>query len=89
MAAVAPSLAGQLLTDPRVRLFDVSGTMIAENDSWAEQGDGSPIPAEHQPAEAAEAALAVTLDPGAYTAIVDGADGGTGIGIVEVFEVSE
>ena len=31
----------------------------------------------------------LTLQPGAYTAIVDGANGGSGIGIVEVIEVSE
>jgi hypothetical protein len=31
--------------------------------------------------------MLVTLPPGAYTAIVSGADGGTGVGLVEVFEV--
>ena len=34
-----------------------------------------------------EAALLVTLPPGAYTAIVSGVSGGTGVGLVEVFEV--
>jgi hypothetical protein len=33
-----------------------------------------------------EAAILITLPPGAYTAIVTGADGGTGVGLVEVFE---
>tara|TARA_B100000676_G_C18081137_1_gene851322 strand:+ start:128 stop:1954 length:1827 start_codon:yes stop_codon:yes gene_type:complete len=89
MAEVSPGLAGQLLNDPRIRLFNLSGVMIAENDSWAEQGDGAPIPVSQQPGDAAEAALMLTLQPGAYTAIVDGANGGSGIGIVEVIEVSE
>lgn len=35
---------------------------------------------------ALEAAILITLPPGAYTAIVTGADGGTGVGLVEVFE---
>lgn len=35
---------------------------------------------------ALEAAILITLPPGAYTAIVSGADGGTGVGLVEVFE---
>ena len=35
---------------------------------------------------ALEAAILITLQPGAYTAIVTGASGGTGIGLVEVFE---
>jgi hypothetical protein len=33
-----------------------------------------------------ESAILITLPPGAYTAIVTGNDGGTGIGLVEVFE---
>jgi hypothetical protein len=33
-----------------------------------------------------EAVILVTLPPGGYTAIVTGADGGTGVGLVEVFE---
>ncbi len=37
------------------------------------------------PANAKEAALLMTLNPGAYTAIVSGAGDATGIGIVEVF----
>ena len=35
---------------------------------------------------ALESAVLITLPPGAYTGIVTGADGGTGVGIVEVFE---
>ena len=35
---------------------------------------------------ALEAGILITLAPGAYTAIVTGADGGTGVGLVEVFE---
>ena len=34
-----------------------------------------------------ESAMLITLEPGAYTAIVRGADGGTGVGLVEVFEM--
>jgi hypothetical protein len=33
-----------------------------------------------------ESAILITLPPGGYTAIVTGADGGTGVGLVEVFE---
>ncbi len=33
-----------------------------------------------------ESAILITLPPGGYTAMVTGADGGTGIGLVEVFE---
>ena len=33
-----------------------------------------------------EAAILITLDPGAYNAIVSGVGGTTGVGLVEVFE---
>ena len=36
-----------------------------------------------------ESTILITLPPGAYTAIVTGADGGTGVGLVEVFEVDD
>ena len=35
---------------------------------------------------AQESAILITLPPGAYTAIVTGANGGTGVGLVEMFE---
>ena len=34
-----------------------------------------------------DAALVITLPPGAYTAQVSGADGGTGQAIVEIYEL--
>jgi hypothetical protein len=40
------------------------------------------------PGCAQESAILITLPPGAYTAIVSGVDGGTGVGLVEVFEVN-
>ena len=39
------------------------------------------------PSNALESAVLLTLPPGAYTAIVSGAGGGTGVGMVEVFPV--
>ena len=39
------------------------------------------------PGCAQESAILITLPPGAYTAIVSGVGGGTGVGLVEVFEL--
>jgi hypothetical protein len=39
------------------------------------------------PGCAQESAMLITLPPGAYTAIISGVGGGTGVGLVEVFEV--
>ncbi|HEX9265727.1 MAG TPA: S8 family serine peptidase [Candidatus Binatia bacterium] len=37
---------------------------------------------------AQESAILITLAPGAYTAIVTGVGGGTGVGLIEVFEIN-
>jgi hypothetical protein len=37
------------------------------------------------PSNILESAILITLEPGAYTAVVSGAGGTTGVGIVEVF----
>ena len=89
--ARGPSLAeaGVLgtLTDPMVTLHRVTGELLDSNDSWMNHARSGQIPAGLAPTHATEAAIIATLDPGAYTPIVSGADGGTGVGIVEVFEV--
>ena len=36
-----------------------------------------------------ESAILITLPPGAYTSMVTGADGGTGVGLVEVFDADD
>jgi hypothetical protein len=40
------------------------------------------------PGCAQESAIVITLPAGAYTAILSGVGGGTGVGLVEVFEVN-
>jgi hypothetical protein len=40
------------------------------------------------PGCAQESAILITLPPGAYTAIASGVGGGTGVGLVEVFEIN-
>lgn len=39
------------------------------------------------PAGTKDAAVVLTLAPGAYTALVSGADGSTGVALVEVYEL--
>ena len=49
--------------------------------------DPNPGQSTPPPGCAQEAAILITLPPGGYTAIQSGVGGGTGIGLVEVFEV--
>jgi hypothetical protein len=78
------------LTNPTLTLVRASdNTIIATNDDWESQEsprDLSAIQASgFQPSNASEPAISATLPPGAYTAIVQGVGGGTGIGLVGVF----
>jgi hypothetical protein len=76
------------LANPKLELYS-GQTKIAENDDW--QTNPPDVVTDIQatgiaPSNALESALMVTLNPGAYTAIVSGVNDGTGVAIVEVFE---
>jgi alpha-tubulin suppressor-like RCC1 family protein len=81
---------GDALADPKLELFDDSGR-INSNDDW----DSSDVLAGIFPTVGAfglergskDAALLVTLPPGKYTAQVSGVAGGSGVAMVEVYEV--
>jgi hypothetical protein len=88
--AIGPSLAASgltnLLDDPMLELRDRLGNLVAANDDWRTQqaqveASGLPPPDDH------ESAIVVSLPPGNYTAIVTGKSGGTGIGLVEVYDL--
>jgi hypothetical protein len=75
------------LSNPTLQLVRSSDqAVVAANDDWQGAGNAAAIGASgFAPADARESAILVTLAPGAYTAIVAGAGGVTGVGIVEVF----
>ncbi|XOV89516.1 MAG: hypothetical protein ACFHX7_06430 [Pseudomonadota bacterium] len=90
--AKGPSLTEQgvpgALANPRIAIFS-GASVIKTNDSWDSEDnlDKEKIPLDLRPTNSLEATVYMELAPGPYTAIVDGSDGGTGVGIVEVFEV--
>jgi hypothetical protein len=91
--ALGPSLASQgvasALTDPNLELRDAAGNLLASNNNWAEGANAAQIQSEgFAPSQPAEAAVRVTLNPGNFTAVVRSANGGTGIGLVEVYDLS-
>ena len=77
------------LANPVLQLVRSSDQVtLATNDNWQGATNAAAITASgFAPSNPLEAAVLMTLAPGAYTAIVSGAGGGTGVGIVEVFEV--
>ncbi len=91
--AIGPSLTAfgvaGALSNPTLQLVRQSdGATLATNDNWGSASNHSAISASgFAPTSAAESAIMMTLDPGAYTALVSGAGGATGVGLVEVYEV--
>jgi hypothetical protein len=84
LAQANPPVAG-VLADPQLRLLSGQNEM-AVNDNWRDSPDADAIEAtDFEPLNDLEPAILVTLDPGAYTAIVSGVGGTTGVALVEVF----
>ena len=99
MRAVGPSLNAFLtgaLQDPTLELRNSSGALLASNDNWQTTKLGGVLTANQSfdilgtgiaPSQPAEPAILATLNPGAYTGVVGGANNGTGIALVEVYDL--
>jgi hypothetical protein len=92
VTARGPSLAALGVTaplaNPQLRLHDSAGRPIVTNDDFATGFGAADLPATgFAPTNAVESALLLVLPPGVYTAVVSGADGGTGVALAEVYEV--
>lgn len=74
------------LPDPTLELHD-STSLIGSNDDWRSFQEQEIIDSTVPPEDDRESAIVATLNPGPYTAIVGGKNGGTGIAIVEVFDL--
>jgi hypothetical protein len=91
--AIGPSLANfgvaGSLANPQLQLVRQSDqTIIASNDDWGSDPNAALVQSNgFAPSNPLESAIYVTLQPGAYTAIVSGVGGGVGVGLVEVYKV--
>lgn len=98
--AVGPTLGtlindpGIVLQDPKLTVLDNDANEILVNDDWgsfpeqaALQAATTAVGAFNLNNGSKDAAALVVLDPGIYTIAVVGADGGTGLALVEVYEV--
>ena len=84
------------LANPRLELHDSTNT-IGMNDDWQTTQIGGVITSDQvaeiqssglAPSDPLEPALIATLPPGVYTAIMEGVNGGTGVGLVEVYDLN-
>jgi hypothetical protein len=86
---IGPSLSGvgAALQDPVLELHQGS-TTLATNDNWKER-QAEVEATSLQPTNDSESAIVATLTPGAYTAILSGKNSGTGVGVVEVYDLDQ
>lgn len=92
---VGPSLApgifpvSAVLADPTLELRNGNGTLIASDNDWQDNPAQAAeiIAAGLALGNARESGIAATLAPGSYTALLAGRLGGTGIGVVEIYDL--
>lgn len=94
LRGVGPSLetqgipVGQALQDPFLELHDGNGALLETNDDWASSPEAAAITASGlAPTHNKESAILFVPAPGNYTAILSGVSSGTGIGLVEGYNI--
>jgi hypothetical protein len=90
---IGPSLSSSGLTgvldDPVLELHASNGSIMATNDNWQTDPAASQLTANGiAPTNDKEAATIQTLSPGAYTVVVRGKNGSTGIGLVDIYDLT-
>ena len=90
LRALGPSLPIEpRLTDPVLELYNSAGQLIERNDNYNDSQNRAAIErAGLLPSNEQESAIARTLPPGIYTAVIRGVDDSTGIGLVEVYDTN-
>ncbi len=81
-----------VLTDPVLVLHqtDAQGNdhVLTSNDNWRDTQESAITGTGLAPGHDTEAAMMLSLPPGSYTAILTGANGGTGVGLIEVYDLT-
>ena len=77
------------LLDPTLELRDADGALIASDNDWQDDAiQAAEITAVGlAPGNNLDAAIMATLPPGLYTALLAGRNNGTGVGVVEVYDL--
>ena len=87
LASANPPVAGSL-ADPTLELHDHNGALIVSNDDWKSDQQTEIENTGLAPTDDLESAILRTLPPQAYTAIMRGKNDGTGVGLIEVYDLS-
>jgi hypothetical protein len=90
--ALGPSLAtssfSSVLSNPTLSLYNSDGSILYQNDDWRSGQNQEVLDSGLAPANDKEAAIIASLSAGNYTAVVNGVSGGSGVGLVEIYNLS-
>jgi hypothetical protein len=87
--AIGPSLPlPGAMANPTLELRDANGSVLGFNDNWRTTQQTAIINTGVPPTHDAESAIVISFSPGSYTAIVRGANGTTGVAVVEVYQLN-
>ena len=77
------------LADPTLELRDNNGALLRANNDWQDDPAQAALitAAGLAPTDPLESALEATLPPGQYTALLAGLNSGTGVGLVEAYNL--
>jgi plastocyanin len=93
LRAIGPSLAStgvsNPLADPVMELHASDGSLITSNDNWRDSDEANIEATGLAPTNDLESASVTTLDPASYTAVVSGKNGGTGVSLVEAYDLDQ
>ena len=95
LRAIGPSLTPlgvpNALADPVLELHGPGAFVTVIDDNWRDDPtqEAAIIATGIPPTNNLEAAIDATLNPGAYTAIVRGKNNATGVGLIEVYDLSQ
>ncbi len=89
---LGPSLSTSIaspLPNPTLTIVDSAGVVIAQNDDWQDDpGAASVQSVGLAPTSTLESAILLALQPGNYTAILSDLNGTAGVGLVEIYNVT-
>ncbi len=94
LRGIGPSLSladtGSLLADPVLELHMPDGSIVS-NDNWTDNSTVDQVVLTSNqlaPSNNLESAIVANLNPGTYTVILSGKNSGTGVGLVEVYDLA-
>ncbi len=90
LRAIGPSLGetgvADVLADPVLEVYSSTGALVAQNDNCSSLSPDR-FEAGFKPTNGRESYIETTLSEGSYTAVLRGADGGSGVALFELYDL--